>query len=862
MHNQKKFIAFFLSTLLLFAACKPASKLSKGGNSVSSETVSATAPAKAPSWAPKIFDYNPSRTQEFDLLHTKIEISFDWEKQWAYGKATLNLKPWFYQTDTLRLDAKGFDLKNIALLGNGSSKKLSFRYDSMMIHIALDKKYSRDEEIQVEIEYIARPNEITQEGSAAISEAKGLYFINPKGEEPNKPRQIWTQGETESNSCWFPTIDSPNERCTDEIFIRVEDKYVTLSNGKLISQKNNGDGTRTDHWKQELPHAPYLFMMAIGEYAIVKDKWRNIDVNYYVEKKYEASARANFGNTPEMLEFFSTRLGVPYPWEKYSQVVVRDFVSGAMENTSAVIHFSALQQTNREHIDKSMEGIVAHELFHHWFGDLVTCESWSNLPLNESFATYGEYLWDEYKYGKDMADELLSGNINSYIDESKTKREPLIRFFYKTREDMFDRHSYQKGGCILHMLRNLVGDDAFFTSLEVYLKKNAYTSVEIHKLRMAFEEVTGKDLNWFFNQWFMSAGHPELKVKYQYADGKLSVNVTQNQNLQYIPLFRFPVSIAAGSGTNYQSWNFEISSKDTTFFIPMNAEPEGMIFDADKILVATISENKNQKNWEWQLRNAKNFRQKEEAIRNLSFSIEKEEVASLFMEKLKDPYYGVRKLVAIQMQNYSGNNLEKYRAQLREIALKDPKSGVRVAALNSAIPLSLFSDENTTNLQEMSMINSVLMVAVKDSSYAVQNSALTRLVKSSPEEGKKIVAEMALNPDKENVATLSTVLMDNNPKEGMAFASKQFADMEPGMEKISLISLISKQIKSSDVDHKNTAIQFLQRVAENDGTWWIRLISVQNLMQNKSEPGVADFLKKLSETESNEMIKNMIQDKE
>ena len=273
-------------------------------------------------------------------------------------------------------------------------------------------------------------------------------------------------------------------------------------------------------------------------------------------------------------------------------------------------------------------------------------------------------------------------------------------------------------------------------------------------------------------------------------------------------------------------------------------------------------ENKNQKNWEWQLRNAKNFRQKEEAIRNLSFSIEKEEVASLFMEKLKDPYYGVRKLVAIQMQNYSGNNLEKYRAQLREIALKDPKSGVRVAALNSAIPLSLFSDENTTNLQEMSMINSVLKVAVKDSSYAVQNSALTRLVKSSPEEGKKIVAEMALNPDKENVATLSTVLMDNNPKEGMAFASKQFADMEPGMEKISLISLISKQIKSSDVDHKNTAIQFLQRVAENDGTWWIRLISVQNLMQNKSEPGVADFLKKLSETESNEMIKNMIQDKE
>ena len=438
MQIQKLSFFIFLSVLVIFVGCKPSSKVTKSKNQGSGEPVAVAAPAKVPAWAPKVFAYNPSRTQEFDLLHTKIEISFDWAKEHALGKATLKLKPWFYAADTLRLDAKGFELINVSILTNSGTKKLAYRYDSLKLHIALDKKYTRNEEFQVEIEYIARPNEVKQEGSAAISDAKGLYFINAKGEDPKKPKQIWTQGETESNSCWFPTIDSPNERCTDDIFIRVEDKYVTLSNGLLIDQKNNGDGTRTDHWKQDLPHAPYLFMMAIGEFAIVKDKWRNIDVNYYVEKQYEAHAKANFGNTPEMLEFYSTRMGVPYPWEKFSQVVVRDFVSGAMENTSAVIHFSALQQTMREHIDKSMEGIVAHELFHHWFGDLVTCESWANIPLNESFATYGEYLWDEYKYGKDMADELQLGNLNSYLDESKTKREPMIRFYYEKQEDMFE----------------------------------------------------------------------------------------------------------------------------------------------------------------------------------------------------------------------------------------------------------------------------------------------------------------------------------------------------------------------------------------------------------------------------------------
>ncbi len=228
--------------------------------------------------------YNPSRTLYNDILHTKLEVNFDWTKSRMNGKATITAKPHFYETDSLTLDAKGMDIKSVMLNG----KSLSYDYDSSQIFIHLDKKYKRTENYTIVIDYVAKPDERITSGSAAITSDKGLYFINPKGEEKGKMPQIWTQGETEANSVWFPTVDSPNAKSTQEIFITVEDKYTTLSNGKMIGSKKNSDGTRTDHWKQDLAHAPYLFMMAVGEFKVVKDFYTRPDgskmeVNYYVE---------------------------------------------------------------------------------------------------------------------------------------------------------------------------------------------------------------------------------------------------------------------------------------------------------------------------------------------------------------------------------------------------------------------------------------------------------------------------------------------------------------------------------------------------------------------------------------------------
>ncbi|MDC0339312.1 M1 family metallopeptidase, partial [Flavobacteriales bacterium] len=422
--------------------------------------------------------YNPSEKRVNDLLHTKLKVSFDWENQQLNGEAYLTLRPYFYATDSLTLDAKAMDIHSVRE-NDEKAMELAYTYDGQFLRIKLPKEYKRTEQYNIYIKYTAKPEEVKQEGSSAISDAKGLYFINHDGADKNKHMEIWTQGETEASSAWFPTIDSPNEKTTEEIYMTVQDKYTTLSNGLLVESTPNENGTRTDYWKMEQPHSPYLFMMAVGEFEIVKDTWRKkdsseIEVNYYVEKKFEPHARAIFGKTPKMIEHFSELLGVEYPWSKYSQVVVRDYVSGAMENTSATIHGEFLYQTKREIIDGGNESIIAHELFHHWFGDLVTCESWANLPLNESFANYSQFLWDDFEYGRMEADMNAYGEMEGYfLSAQQGGHVDMIRFDYQSKEDMFDGHSYNKGGRILNMLRSYVGDEAFFASLKLYLTKNA-----------------------------------------------------------------------------------------------------------------------------------------------------------------------------------------------------------------------------------------------------------------------------------------------------------------------------------------------------------------------------------------------------
>ncbi|MFN8293483.1 MAG: M1 family metallopeptidase [Chitinophagales bacterium] len=657
--------------------------------------------------------YRASYPMVFNLLHTKLEVQVDWEKKYLPGKATLTLKPHFYPADTLVLDAKGMAINEVALLErNALPKPMAYSYDSQQIRIPLGKFYTAKDTLRVFIDYVSKPDERKAGGSVAISSDKGLYFINPSGKEAGKPIQLWTQGETEASSCWFPTIEATNQRCTDEIAITCEKKYTTLSNGILTATKDLGNGLKTDTWVMDLPHAPYLFMITVGEFAVIKDKWRNIAVDYYVEPEYAAYAKDIFGNTPEMMEFFSKRLNYTYPWQKYSQVIVRDYVSGAMENTSASLFGEFVQRNKRELMDLNFEDIVAHELFHQWFGDLVTCESWSNLPLNESFANYGEYLWAEHKYGQMEADRMLQQNLKRYIDESQNKNVDLIRFYYDDREEMFDRHSYEKGGHVLHMLRHIVGDEAFFKSLELYLKTYAFQSVEIHQLRMAFEAVTGRDMNWFFNQWFLNNGHPKLNFTYAYEKDTAYVIAEQKHNTDKEFIYELPFKIQLWNGTATTTYPVTLKHARDTFKFYSKAIPDLIDADADRVLLCGKKENKRLDEYVFQYQKHPLFTAKMEALQKLKDAQnENVNAKSTLIAALSDSFYFIRKY-AVEHIKFNADSAPEIVAKVKSMALSDKHPNVRTAAV-----------QKISKIKNRDLLETFIK-CLSDSSYATQSEAL------------------------------------------------------------------------------------------------------------------------------------------
>ncbi|MDR2234481.1 MAG: M1 family metallopeptidase [Chryseobacterium sp.] len=626
--------------------------------------------------------YRATHTKVTELKHTKLKVNFDYQKEQMNGEEWLTASPYFYPSNELVLDAKGMLIHEVALDNGGKKSPLKYEYKNDVLKISLDKTYQKNQDYTVYIKYTSRPNEVKQEGSMAINDAKGLYFINAQGKDPDMPTQIWTQGETESSSAWFPTIDKPNQKTTQEIYMTVPDKYVTLSNGVLKSSQKETGGLRTDHWVMDKRHATYLFFMGVGEYAVVKDQWKNIPVDYYIEKEYEPYAKQIYGNTPEMIEFFSKKMNYDYPWAKYAQISGREYVSGAMENTTATLHGSDILQKPGQLIDENKwEDTIAHELFHHWFGDLVTAESWSNLTVNESFANYSEYLWNEYKYGKDQADYHLMSDVNMYIHNPSDFRKNLVRFNYDSREDVFDLVTYQKGGGILHMLRNYLGDDAFFAGMNDYLKTYEYQNAEAHQLRLSFEKVSGKDLNWFFNQWYFGSGNPKINYSFTFEPVKKQVAVTINQT-QELP-FEFPLAIDVYDNGKPKRYNVWVNAEaKNTFSFEVSKNPDLVNINADGILLADITDTKTPEQNLMQFTNSKEFKSRYKALTGIKDQTAKNASAvKLLATALKDPFFRIR-MKALELTDLSNaDQMKALGTEIEKLASNDPKTLVQAAAI-------------------------------------------------------------------------------------------------------------------------------------------------------------------------------------
>lgn len=800
------------------------------------EDISQIAPIPDPE-RPK---YNPSETRVNDLIHTKLAVKFDWGKHQLHGEATLDFKPFFYPVDSLILDAKGMEIHRVALVPSKNKfVDLPFKYDTSFIRIKLDKTYKRTEKYTVYVEYTAKPDEFEMGGSSAISGDKGLYFINSDSSEAGKPTQIWTQGETEASSRWFPTIDAPNEKTTQEIEITVNKRFKTLSNGLLEFSTDNGDGTRTDYWKQSLPHTPYLFMMAVGDFAIVKDTWKRkngkkMEVNYYVEPKFEKYAKDIFGETPNMIQYFSDLLGVEYQWEKYSQVVVRDYVSGAMENTTATIHGEFLNKTKRELIDGNNESIIAHELFHHWFGDLVTCESWANLPLNESFANYSQYLWDEHKYGADEAAYNAFNEMETYL--ALTERSgavDLIRFGYNDKEEMFDHNSYNKGGRILNMLRSYVGDDAFFSALKKYLTDNKFKSAEIEQLRLAFEETTGEDLHWFFDQWFLAKGHPDLSFSTQVdsLNHTLTVYSYQGQNTTEMPIYKIPVSIDV-----YTEYNNKVNVKSHTMWIENvrdsivivynSAELKLVNIDAKRVLLADQDFEKTQEEYVFQYYNAPLYLDRKEALVELKNKSDEASV-KVYLDALSDPFWHIRELAIRGIRKPVKKQPEAIKTALLKIIDADPKSSVRAAALGAL-------DKYFGKKEDLS---AVFEKAANDESYYVTSVAIQIL---SDDDLDKAYA-MAKKLENEESSSIRTTVGDIYARKGVnsdkAFYLKNWTSIG-GFERISFLKTYANFLEFQDNATVLEGMNVFKEIAKNGGTMWEKYFSgYQTLLKFRDHYG-------------------------
>lgn len=697
--------------------------------------------------------YRAAADKQWDIVHTRVQLSFNWAERTAQATAWIDIHPYFYPSDTLVLDAKSMEIENVMLKEGNEERALSYFYQNDKLYIYPGMTLAKDT-IQLRIKYKAMPYANKTGGSAAITDDRGLYFINADNAIAGKPIQIWTQGETESNSHWLPTIDKPNERFTTRIELLVPDTMQTLSNGYWAASTREPGHIRKDIWVMDKPIQTYAIMFAIGRFDITKEEWRGREVSYYAEPAFAPYTRKIFNHTPEMMEYFSTITGVPYPWIKYSQIIARDYVSGAMENTSATLFGEFMNQTPRELLDKDFEDVVSHELFHQWFGDYVTAESWSNITLNESFANYGEQLWRRHQHGDESADRLGYNDQLNFL-QTRGADAPLVRYYYNDKEDVFDRISYEKGGAILHYMHGIMGNEAFYKAMNIYLTKNSLHSAEVANWRMAVEEATGQDWNWYFNQWYFHGSYPKLTIKYDYDDSaqNLTVRIKQESADSSAFLYRLPLKTVVINGNEKTTVDWLIENRTTIYTYPYkNGVKPVIVPDIHHWLVGTILDLKKPEQWLQQFVLCNNYVSKRRAVATAYNYISDSNARQILTLALTDSMYSIREYALNMLRWVKEDKWRKvWEPQVTLMAFSDSKNAVRAAAFDVLTTWK-------TNLDKEQLLQTVY-----DSSYAVAGAALNALYIADSEKAYSVAVSLLNTSPK---ATLQSAIWATIGKKG------------------------------------------------------------------------------------------------
>lgn len=493
----------------------------------------------------------------YKLEHIRFDGEIDYAKKRLVASCTLSVSS--LTSQIVEFDAVNLDIAKVEVDGNPSV----FTYDGKKLRVAISEPAGRH---AVGVQY------------SVTSPKKGLYFITPDDDHPEKPYQVWTQGESEDNRYWLPLYDYPNQKCTSEIVLTVPSGQYAVANGVLVETRELEGGRKSYHYVMDQPHSTYLIAFAAGEFEVATDRHGEIPLFYVVPKGRRDDIERSFSKTPKAMKFFEEFTGVRYPYKKYSQVCVTDFTYGGMENISATTLTERTLHDEVAHMDFDSDSLIAHELAHQWFGDFVTCKDWSHIWLNESFATFMQALFFREDRGVDEYYMDLISNLDSYLDEAaKRYIRPISTKFYSTPEEVFDRHAYEKGSLVLNSLMNLIGENTFRSGVKQYLERHSFSNAETDDFRKALENSSSKSLEWFFDQWVYQAGHPELKVQYNYEAESRLLKVDIEQTQEDLPAFTLPLKIVAGEVER----TFWVREKRATFYLELEKQPEWVCVDPE-----------------------------------------------------------------------------------------------------------------------------------------------------------------------------------------------------------------------------------------------------------------------------------------
>ena len=599
------------------------------------------------------------------LEHARLDWELDLAGRRLTGVATLTLVARRDRLATVALDAVELDVQDVAVGGRAAS----FDNDGERLRIALPEPAREGDRFDVAVRYACRPR-------------RGLYFIGPDADHPDRPLQCWTQGQDDDSRCFWPCLDQPIDKFTTEVICTAPAGLFVLSNGTLRERADTQDGRRTRwHYTLDLPQPAYLLTLVAGPFVELRDRapQTGVDVYAFVPPGREEDGRRSFARTGAMIDHFSEKIGVPYPHARYSQITVPEFIFGGMENTTATTLTDIVLLDERAAVDHDIDGLVSDELAHQWWGDLLTCREWSEGWLNEGFATYFEYVWREHAKGRDEADHELLADTDGYLNEAGRYQRPVVCRQYDEPIHLFDAHLYEKGGRVLHMLRQELGDGGFWRALRHYARKHARGSVETRDLARAIEEATGRGVEAFLDRWIARPGHPDLAGDWRWDDERKvgTLSLAQKQPITpETPLFELGATVRFEVEARTHDVRVAIREATHSFEIPLPARPTQVIFDPGDVILKSIKLGKSGALWRRQLAAAELGIDRVLAARALGDQPDPDNVAALKEALADDQFWGVRGAAARALG-------KTRRADARDLlieALHDPEPRVRRAA--------------------------------------------------------------------------------------------------------------------------------------------------------------------------------------